>query len=494
MASIGNDSNLVFDVDDDFGFGRDDEDEELQQQAEEQPIDDDFGFGREEQEEELEQQPEEPTTEETDNQHQQQLATVPTIQQPEEQEVAVAVSVIKKRRRFTIQEKLIFLRRVNRKMESGMTQCAACHEINIDHKQICDWRKKSGLLKAATNKKARCLHPGVPSMLQPYTDCLLSFIFELRETGMAVSNTIVLLKAAQICRDFREKSRSAQYYIVRRFIKIQGLVYRMGTHVSQRAPAETESEARDFIMVTRPKVSDPCRHQDYVLNMDQTPIPFSFNQKSTLELIGRRTVHVRKSMSDTKRATCALTITASGKMLDPLMVFKGKPNGRIVTREFPEFPDGILYTCQDNAWMDEKVMLQWVKKILKPYVDGAPDEVVPLLFLDSYRCHIMGSVVTAIQNLGVEVEHIPGGCTCLCQPVDVGVNKPFKKLIRDKWEQWMISEGIVHGTTSPPTRKQIAEWTLHAKSHINQQIIQNSWRHGEYSWFLMDNNNNNNNN
>ena len=306
----------------------------------------------------------------------------------------------------------------------------------------------------------------------------------MHETGMAVTNTIVLLKAAQICCDFCEKSHSAQYYIVRHFIKIHGLVYRMGTHVSQRAPAETESEARDFIMVTCPKVSDPCHHQDYVLNMDQTPIQFSFNQKSTLELIRQRTVHVHKSTSDTKRATCALTITASGKMLDPVMVFKGKPNGRIVTCEFPEFPDGILYTCQDNAWMDEKVMLQWVEKILKPYVDDAPDGVVPLLFLDLYHCHIMGSAVTAIQNLGVEVEHIPGGCTYLCQPVDVGVNKPFKKLIRDKWEQWMILEGIVHGMTSPPTRKQIAKWTLHAKSHINQQIIQNSWHHGEYSWFL----------
>ena len=131
------------------------------------------------------------------------------------------------------------------------------------------------------------------------------------------------------------------------------------------------------------------------------------------------------------------------------MVLKGKPNGRIVTCEFPEFPDGILYTCQDNAWMDKKVMLQSVEKILKPYVDDVLDGVIPILFLDSYRCHIMGSVVTAIQNLGVEVEHIPGGCTYLCQPVDVGVNKPFKKLIRDKWEQWMISEGIVHGTTSP---------------------------------------------
>ena len=158
-------------------------------------------------------------------------------------------------------------------------------------------------------------------------------------------------------------------------------------------------------------------------------------------------MHVRKSTSDTKQATCAHTIMALGKMLDPLMVFKGKPNGRIVTREFPVFPDGCLYTCQDNTWMDEKVMLQWVEKILKPYVNDAPDGVIPILFLDLYRCHIMGLVVTAIQNLGVEVEHIPGGCTYLCQPVDVGVNKPFKKLIHDKWEQWMISEGIVHGTT-----------------------------------------------
>ena len=145
MASIGIDSDFGFDVDDDFGFGTDEE--ELEQQPEEQPIDDDFGFGRDEEEEELEQQPEEQTTEEPDIQQPQQLATVPTIQQPEEQEVAIPVSAIKKRHRFTIQEKLIFLRRVNRKMENGITQCAACHEINIDHKQICDWRKNQAFSK-----------------------------------------------------------------------------------------------------------------------------------------------------------------------------------------------------------------------------------------------------------------------------------------------------------------------------------------------------------
>ncbi len=173
----------------------------------------------------------------------------------------------------------------------------------------------------------------------------------------------------------------------------------------------------DFVQSIRPKMTQPCRHQDFILNMDQTPIPFTYNSKTTLELVGRRTVHVRKSTNDTKRATLAMTVTASGKVLPALLVFNGKPGGRIEKREFPTFPNEIIYAIQENAWMDERVMLLWIEKVLKPYVLDAPGHIVPIAFLDSYRCHMMESVVGKIQELGVEVEHIPGGCTCLCQPV-----------------------------------------------------------------------------
>ena len=87
----------------------------------------------------------------------------------------------------------------------------------------------------------------------------------------------------------------------------------MGTHVAQKAPSESMGDAHDYMEVTCPKMLEPCCHQDYVLNMDQTPVPFSYDPKSTLELIGRRTVHVWKSTSDTKHATLALTVTMSGK-------------------------------------------------------------------------------------------------------------------------------------------------------------------------------------
>ncbi len=43
--------------------------------------------------------------------------------------------------------------------------------------------------------------------------------------------------------------------------------------------------------------------------------------------------------------------------------------------------------------MDEMVMLAWVDEILQPYVETAPDDVIPLLILDSYQCHMMALVV-----------------------------------------------------------------------------------------------------
>ena len=79
--------------------------------------------------------------------------------------------------------------------------------------------------------------------------------------------------------------------------------------------------------------------------------------------------------------------------------------------------------------MDERVILTWVEEVLAPYVGMAPEDIILLLILDSYRCHMIASVIYKIQELGVKVKHIPGACTSLCQPVDVGFNKPFKSRV-----------------------------------------------------------------
>jgi hypothetical protein len=152
----------------------------------------------------------------------------------------------------------------------------------------------------------------------------------------------------------------------------------------------------------------------------------------------------------------------------------------------PTLPSGAHYEVQKKAWMDEQVMIRWVAEVLAPYVEGAPEEIVPVLFLDSYRAHMMASVVERIQALGIDVFHIPGGCTGLCQPVDVGFNKPFKTLMCKQWDEWMMSkwEQITAADNTPkPTRRIVSEWVLAAYDEFSPHVIRNSWTKKGYAWF-----------
>ena len=71
-------------------------------------------------------------------------------------------------------------------------------------------------------------------------------------------------------------------------------------------------------------------------------------------------------------------------------------------------------------------MALWVDMVLKPYPKTKPQCICPLLLLDSYQCHMMKLVTSQITALGIDILHVPPGCTPLCQPIDIGVCKPLK--------------------------------------------------------------------
>ena len=87
------------------------------------------------------------------------------------------------------------------------------------------------------------------------------------------------------------------------------------------------------------------------------------------------------------------------------------------------------YACQPKVWMEKEMMNEWIDVILQPWKDQCkannPSIQLPILILDAYRVHQMGSVVNQIQSMGIEVVHILAGCTYLCQRIDVGINKPI---------------------------------------------------------------------
>jgi hypothetical protein len=71
--------------------------------------------------------------------------------------------------------------------------------------------------------------------------------------------------------------------------------------------------------------------------MDQMPIHFSYQSSKTYAKRGTKTILVRKTSNGTKRATRVLTVTAAGNFLMPMIIFKGKPNGKIAQCELKNF-------------------------------------------------------------------------------------------------------------------------------------------------------------
>ena len=59
--------------------------------------------------------------------------------------------------------------------------------------------------------------------------------------------------------------------------------------------------------------------------------------------------------------------------------------------------------------MDEEMIHKWSNLLWIPGKNVWNLGIMPLLILDSYSVHMMGSIVNTIQAPGIEVQHIPGG-------------------------------------------------------------------------------------
>ena len=285
---------------------------------------------------------------------------------------------------------------------------ALARSANVQPVQICQLRKAYHQLKhryitQQCNKWT--LHHGCLSSF-PQVENLLTWLRDMRETGTAVSVNMTVIRASQIDSVFRCKSSSAKYSTIRCLLQSNGIVIRLKTHEAQTAPAEKREEAKAWVATVVPILTQPNHHQHWIVNVDQTPVPFTMTPKTTLNEQGSRTVNVRSSTGSKMQLTLAVFVTASGKKkLTPCIIFKGKLNGCIM-REFSNvnsrYPENVHFTVQDNAWMDEQCCLEWVEKCVKPWAESDPEGIIPLLFLDSYKCHQQASVVNSIAELGVE--------------------------------------------------------------------------------------------
>jgi hypothetical protein len=165
--------------------------------------------------------------------------------------------------------------------------------------------------------------------LKLLNEALLKYIFEKNKQGIKISTLAIIVVASNLSTEFGKKNFVARCSAVKRFVKACSLVYRMGTHLCQRKPEEVEAEASGYMCIIRTFLFGPHCNQRFILNMDQMPVYFLMSTKRTLEVVGKKTIHIRTSTNDTRWATVAVRIAGDGTVLPSMIILKGKYNGRI---------------------------------------------------------------------------------------------------------------------------------------------------------------------
>ena len=202
----------------------------------------------------------------------------------------------------------------------SIRRCAA--KFGVYHSNLIKWLRNEEIILEKMSKKS--VHSGPSGQLEDSKESILKWIFEHRETGLAVSHLSVVFYAGIVNPEFAGKSPEAKLSAVCHFLQNNTLVYCMGTHESQKPPEETRLESLDFLSVICPELVGPARHKKFILSMDQMPVYFSMHIGHILEGAGAKSVNICTCDGEGVRVTVAVTITANGDVLEPYIIFKGE--------------------------------------------------------------------------------------------------------------------------------------------------------------------------
>ena len=158
---------------------------------------------------------------------------------------------------------------------------------------------------------------------------------------------------------------------------------------------------------------------------------------------------------DEKRAfTVLIAVANDGTLLPFQAIYVGKTAQSCPSNNAPHFDDlenlGVCmeYSGTTTYWSNHKTMRLWVDKILAPYFQemkrklGLQPDHRSLLQWDLWSVHRSDEMRDWMKknHPTIILDYVPGGCTGLHQPCDVGIQWLFKHSIKRSYHEAVVEE------------------------------------------------------
>lgn len=369
--------------------------------------------------------------------------------------------------------------------------CVAAREFCVSEKLVRDWRKISNKLQ--TMPKQKCANRGKPSKWPQLEKKVAEWVLENRQNGNCVTRGALRIHARKEAKKDGISDFKASAGWCTRFMRRYDLVLRERTKIAQKLPADLDDKILQFHQFVIRNRQKEGYKLSCIGNMDETPITLDMPANRTVNQKGEKTVLIRTTGHEKSRITLVLSCMADCTKLKPMVIFKRK------TLPKEKFPKGIVIHVHPQGWMDEGGCRKWIKEVwnLRP---GGLRKEKSLLVWDQFRAHLVKNVVDNLRSQNTDIAVIPGGLTSVLQPLDVSINKPFKDMMRIKWNNWMCDGEKTYtkgGSMRAPSLPLICAWIVDSWNEIKADTIVKSFKkcgisnaldgtEDDYLWDNMD--------
>ena len=276
-----------------------------------------------------------------------------------------------------------------------------------------------------------------------------SYIKVLRANGAPVTTSIAIATATGIVS--KTKRTSLQEYggpvaltksWAQSLLRRMGFVKRKGGTKTRILPMNLDELRTTFLEQIQINVDSEEIPPQLVLNWDHTALSYVPASKWTMEKKGTKKIEIG-GLNDKRQITGLFAATMSGDFLPIQLVYQGKTK-----RSHPDypFPSDWHITHTSTHWSNEETMLEYIDKIIVPYVEdkkkelGLPEDHHALVIYDEFRGQITEDVMAELRQHHFDVVLVPPNCTDCLQPLDVSVNKAAKDFLKSKFREWYATQ------------------------------------------------------
>jgi hypothetical protein len=154
---------------------------------------------------------------------------------------------------------------------------------------------------------------------------------------------------------------------------------------------------------------------------------------------------------------------------------------------------GWHFTHTENRWANHDTTCQFVENCVYPFYakrcrdhGKTPGKQKMMLLVDCWSGHCSDRWLEWMRLRYPEIIlfFIPPNMTSVCQPADVGINKPWKARNKQKFNKWTeerraeLGPGAKIDLSMPAIRGPFVQWITESHYELwqNKELVKNAWR------------------